>query len=53
MERQTNCCSVQRQYYEEEAGAISENLERLEWFGLIIRDEESSQWHYAESTQAA
>jgi hypothetical protein len=35
--------------------AITENLERLEWFGLLIRREESgiSYWHYAELQQTA
>ncbi len=35
--------------------AVAENLERLEWFGLIIRDDTSiiPHWHYTESTQAA
>lgn len=33
--------------------AIRENLERLEWFSLIIRDKGSDKWHYAESAQAA
>jgi hypothetical protein len=35
--------------------AITENLGRLEWFGLIIREDKGPipHWHYAESTQAA
>ena len=35
--------------------AITENIERLEWFGLIIRDDasETPRWHYAEPTQVA
>lgn len=33
--------------------AITENLQRLEWFGLVICDPASGNWHYAESTQAA
>ena len=33
--------------------AITENLQRLEWFGLVICDPATSNWHYAESAQAA
>ncbi len=35
--------------------AISENLDRLEWFGLVISQPKDgiTCWHYAEATQAA
>jgi hypothetical protein len=35
--------------------AITENLERLEWFGLVISQAKGdiTYWHYAEATQAA
>ncbi len=35
--------------------AISENLERLEWFGLVVSQpsDGATRWHYAEATQAA
>ncbi len=35
--------------------AISENLERLEWFGLIVSQFKGdvTHWHYVEATQAA
>ena len=33
--------------------AITENLQSLEWFGLVICDQASGNWHYAESAQAA
>jgi len=35
--------------------AITENLERLEWFGLIIAETKGdiTYWHYAEAAQAA
>ena len=35
--------------------AITENLERLEWFGLTVSDTKGAitYWHYAESAQAA
>ena len=35
--------------------AITENLERLEWFGLVIAETKGDRpyWHYAEATQAA
>ncbi len=35
--------------------AITENLERLEWFGLVIAEnhEGIAHWHYAESSQVA
>lgn len=35
--------------------AIAENLERLEWFGLVLSEEREgiTYWHFAESTKAA
>ncbi len=35
--------------------AISENCDRLEWFGLVIAETKGglAHWHYAEATQAA
>ena len=33
--------------------AITENLQRLEWFGLVICDQATGNWHYAETAQAA
>jgi hypothetical protein len=35
-------------------GAIAENLERLEWFGLVMcREEGIKRWQYAEMQQAS
>ncbi|MEL6776055.1 MAG: hypothetical protein AAFO06_02280 [Cyanobacteria bacterium J06597_16] len=35
--------------------AITENLERLEWFGLVLSQAKDgiTHWHYAETAQAA
>ena len=49
------CGSVHQQIYQGKLVAITENLERLEWFGLVISDtrDRLTTWHHADSAKAA
>jgi hypothetical protein len=55
MDSLTNRQSIHGTQYSEKLDAVTENCDRLEWFGLLIRREEASvfYWQYAELQQSA